>query len=279
VTIDIHPHVIATDERRYPRAPLGGRQSDWSRERPVSAEQMLAAMDEAGIERSVLVQASTCYGHDNSYVADAVAAHPQRFAGVFSVDVLAPDAPERIRYWTARGLSGLRVFIAGHTTAQEARLDDPRSFPAWQCAVEAGLPICVQVRAPGLSQLEALLQRFPQARVILDHMARPVVDDGPPYAAAAGLFALARHENLLLKLTTHNIRDASKGKATPQSFLERVVKTFGAPRIAWGSNFPAAEGKLAALLADARQALAALSETEREWIFSRSAKNLYAGLA
>jgi hypothetical protein len=43
---------------------------------------MLAAMDEAGIERSVLVQASTCYGHDNSYVADAVAAHPDRFAGV-----------------------------------------------------------------------------------------------------------------------------------------------------------------------------------------------------
>jgi len=59
VTIDIHPHVIAQDERRYPRAPLGGRQSDWSRERPVSAEQMFAAMDEAGIERSVLVQAST----------------------------------------------------------------------------------------------------------------------------------------------------------------------------------------------------------------------------
>ena len=279
MTIDIHPHVIAQDEQRYPRAPLGGKQSDWSRERPLSAEQMLAAMDEARIEKSVLVQASTYYGHDNSYVADAVAAHPQRFAGVFSVDMLAPDAPERIRYWMGRGLSGLRVFIAGHTTAQEARLDDPRSFPAWECAVEAGLPICVQVRAPGLGQLETLLQRFRRARVILDHMARPVADDGPPYNAAQSLLALARYENLFLKLTTHNFRDASKGKATPQSFLERVVKTFGASRIAWGSNFPASDGKLAALLADARQALAALSETEREWIFSHTAKNLYAAMA
>src|SRR6267143_1768450 len=85
--IDTHAHVISTDERRYPRAPLGGRQSDWSRERPVSADEMLAAMDAAGIEKTVLVQASTCYGHDNSYVADAVAAQPRRFVGVFSVDV------------------------------------------------------------------------------------------------------------------------------------------------------------------------------------------------
>ena len=96
MTIDIHPHVISRDEARYPRAPLGGRQSDWSQERPVSAEEMIGAMDEAGIERSVLVQASTCYGHDNSYVADTVAAHPQRFAGVFSVDVLAPSQASRV---------------------------------------------------------------------------------------------------------------------------------------------------------------------------------------
>src|SRR5213075_259959 len=119
VAVDVHPHVIARDENRYPFAPLGGKQSDWSRERPVSAEEMLRAMDEAGIEKSVLVQASTCYGHDNSYVADTVAAYPLRFAGVFSVDMLAPDAPDKIEYWRCKGLAGLRVFIAGHTTAQE----------------------------------------------------------------------------------------------------------------------------------------------------------------
>jgi len=121
--------------------------------------------------------------------------------------------------------------------------------------------------------LETLLKRFPQARVILDHMARPVLDDGPPYAKAASLFALARYENLYLKLTTHNLRDA------PQDFLVGVVKLFGAPRIAWGSNFPASDGKLGGLLADARQALAVLSDAERDWIFFRTAKNLYAGIA
>ena len=265
--VDIHPHIIAADEKRYPRAPLGGKQSDWSRERPVDAAQMLRAMDEAGIEKSALVQASTCYGHNNSYVADAVAAHRDRFAGVFSVDMLAPDAPQRIQHWVDRGLTGLRVFIAGHTTAHDARLDDPRSFPAWRYAVDAGLPICLQCRAPHLPQVETLLKEFPRARVILDHMARP--DPDKPDS----LLALARHPNLHLKFTTHNVRDA----AQPQGFLKLVVKAFGAERIAWGSNYPASAGSLPQLLADARDAVADLSASERDAIFSGTAKRLYNG--
>lgn len=260
--VDIHPHVISPDARRYPFAPLGGKQSDWSRERPVDAGQMLAAMDEAGIERSVLVQASTCYGHDNSYVADAVAAHPGRFGGVFSVDMLAADAPQRIRHWLGRGLKGLRVFIAGHTAAHDVRLDDPRSFPAWRYAVDAGIPVCVQMRTPQLPQLETLLKEFPGARIVLDHMAR---DDG------RNLFSLTRYANLFLKFTTHNVRDA----ADPQGFMRKVVDAFGAKRIAWGSNYPASEGSLGGLLAEARQAVSALPAGDQEWIFSRTAKSLY----
>jgi predicted TIM-barrel fold metal-dependent hydrolase len=278
--IDLHSHVIAADTARYPLAPLGGKQSDWSRARPVSFEKMLAAMDQAGIAKSALVQASTSYGHDNSYVADALAAHPERFAGIFSVDVSQPEAPERIRHWMRAGLTGLRVFIAGHTAAaKDARLDDPRSFPAWECAAEAGLPVCVQVRAPGLEQLETLLERFPGVRIVLDHMARPEIEAGPPYTAASRLFGLARHENLYLKLTTHNVRESRGGKATPASFFGRVVKEFGASRIAWGSNYPASEGTLAGLLAEAREALASLAEAERDWIFFRTALSLYPSLA
>jgi predicted TIM-barrel fold metal-dependent hydrolase len=267
--VDVHPHVIASDVRRYPFAPLGGKQSDWSRERPVDAEKMLEAMDAAGVAKSVLVQASTCYGHDNSYVADAVAAHPDRFAGVFSVDMLAGDAPQRIRQWLERGLKGLRVFIAGHTTAHDTRLDDPRSFPAWRCAVDAGIPVCVQLRAPGLPQLETLLKQFPSARIVLDHMARPAPDD------PGSLFSLARYANLFLKFTTHNVRDAAKAGIKAETFMRRVVDAFGAQRIAWGSNYPASEGSLGKLLAEARRAASALPAGDQEWIFSQTAKSLY----
>ncbi len=124
---------------------------------------MIAAMDQAGIAKSALVQASTCYGHDNSYVADAVAAHPDRFTGVFSVDVLAPDAPEKIRYWVGRKLTGMRLFTAGSTMPNQADwVDDPRSFPAWECASELGIPVCMQMTVKAIPQLIRMLERFPK---------------------------------------------------------------------------------------------------------------------
>jgi L-fuconolactonase len=147
--IDVHPHVIASDAERYPLSPLSGRQSDWSRERPVDWERMIAAMDEAGVAKAALVQASTCYGYDNAYLADAVAARPERFTGVFSVDVLQRDAPERIGYWMSKGLTGLRVFVAGHTTAKkDTRLDtgapippgNTRAKPESPCACNCARP-------------------------------------------------------------------------------------------------------------------------------------------
>jgi len=277
--IDTHPHVITTDTARYPNAPLGGHKSGWSQDRPVTVEQMIVAMDQAGIAKSALVQASTCYGHDNSYIADAVAAHPGRFTGVFSVDVLAHDAPEKMRYWVAKKLTGMRLFTAGSTMPNQADwVDDPRSFPAWQCASDMGLPVCMQMTAKAIPQLTNILDRFPRVPVLLDHLARPSLEDGPPYTAAADLFKLVRYKNLYLKLTPRVFLEARRGKATPESFFSKLVAEFGAPRMAWGSNYPASEGTLAELLAMAQESLSGLSPQDREWIFAKTAQALYPAL-
>jgi len=278
--VDIHPHIIAVDTLRYPHAPLGGHQSDWSRKRPVSVEQLIVEQDRAGIRNAALVQASTCYGHDNSYVADAVEAYPDRFTGVFSCDILASDACETMAHWMARGLTGLRLFTTGSTMPGQAGwLDDPRSFPAWRKAEETDLPVCLQMTAEGIPQLETVLQRFPGLRVVLDHLARPVQDDGPPYKAADSLWRLARFPGVHVKATERNFVGATAGRATPDTFFGRLVSAFGASRIAWGSNFPASERTLPELLGLAQDTLGFLPETDREWIFSRTAQTLYPALA
>ena len=279
MTIDIHPHVISSDTERYPNAPLGGHKSDWSREKPISVEQMIAAMDQAGISKSVLVQASTCYGHDNSYIADAVAAHPTRFTGVFSVDVLAPEAPKKIRYWVGRNLAGMRLFTAGSTMPNQADwVDDPRSFPAWECAGELGIPVCMQMTVKAIPQLVHMLERFPKVRVILDHLAKPTLSDGPPYAAAADVLRLADYKNLYLKLTPRTVAEAQNGKATHATFFPLLVSKFGASRIAWGSNYPASDGTLPDLLKVSQAALSVLRVEDREWIFAGTALTLYPAL-
>jgi len=278
--IDIHTHVISTDTANYPRAPIGGHQSDWSKERPVNVEQMIAAMDQAGVAKSVLVQASTCYGHDNTYVAEAIAAHPDRFTGVFSADVLASDAVAVMRALIGKKFTGMRLFTTGSTMAgqQLGWLDDPRSFPAWEYADDAGIPVCLQMTAKAIPQVVTLVKRFPRVRIILDHFARPVLEDGPPYDAAASLWALAGYGNVFLKATPHTFLEARRGKATPESFFRRAVAEFGAARIAWGSNYPAAAGTLSELLAMAKESFAALSADDQEWIFTRTARTLYPSL-
>ena len=277
--IDIHPHIIASDTKRYPLAPLGGHQSDWSRTRPVTTEQMLAAMDKAGVAKAAIVQASTCYGHDNSYVADAVAAHPDRFTGVFSVDVLAADAPERMHYWVGKKLGGMRLFTFGSTMQNQASwLDDPTSYPAWDCAAELGISICLQMSASGLPQMIRMAERFPKVRILLDHCARPALEDGPPYAAAESLFALATYPNIYLKLTQRNFSESRNGKATPETFFPKLVSAFGASRLAWGSNYPSSEGSLPELLSLATTTLKCLPASDQEWIFAKTAQTLYPAL-
>lgn len=275
--VDIHPHVIAADHARYPLSPVDDMLSEWAARRPATCEQLLAAMDEAGVAQAVLVQASTAHGHDNRYTADSAAAYPARFAWVGSLDALAPDAPDQLTYWVQeRGMAGLRLFTAGSTMPEQAPwLGDPASYPTWARAQELDIPICVQMRLAGVPALRHLLDRFPGVRVIVDHFGRPPLDDGPPYVAAEPFFALARYPQVYVKLSTVTHADAAVGRSTPRAFLEQLVGEFGADRIAWGSNFPASEGPLAALVALAREWVAFLPAEDQQRILSGTALALY----
>ena len=278
--VDTHTHVISPDRVRYPLAPVGGRQSDWSAHHSTDYETLLQALDAAGIERAMVVQASTAYGNDNRYVADAIHAHPDRFSGVFSIDVLAGDNVTQMHRWLDAGMSGLRIFTTGTTMPGQADwLDDERTFPVWEYAQQHDVSICLQMTAAGIPKVIGLLTRFPGVRVLLDHLARPNLEDGPPYESAASLFSLASHPGVYLKLTNRTIREASRGASTPAAFFPRVVAAFGAQRIAWGSNYPAADGTLAELLAEARAGLATLSNADRAWIFGDTARTIYPALA
>jgi L-fuconolactonase len=278
--IDSHCHVIATDTRRYPLKPLFGKQSDWSAEHPLDYPDMVKAEIEAGVDKAILVQASSAYAFDNSYVADSVAAHPERFTGVFSVDVVAPDAVAKMKHWMGKGLTGMRIFTSGSTHAeQETFFADEAAYPAWSFASDQGLSVCMQMRVKGLPLLETVLKRFPKARVIIDHFARAEAADGPPFAAAAPLWALAKYPNVTLKITHRPLEQAVKGQSTPQAFLGHAVKEFGANRLIWGSNFPAAPQPLPELIAMARNALSFLPQQDQDWIFFKTAQALYPALA
>jgi L-fuconolactonase len=278
--IDIHPHIISADTVRYPVSPLGGKRSEWSSHRPVDFEQLVAGMDAAGIDKAAIVHSSTTYGYDNSYLADAIADHHDRFAGVFSVDVRESNACERIRHWLDRGLSGLRLFAVGSTVkTDQSWIADPVTFPAWTYCSDHDIPVAISMRQEGLPHLIEVIEHFPRVRIVLDHLLHAPMNDGPPYEAATPLFNMARYPTVYLKLTSAIIRRSREAPATPASFLGKLLSTFGSSRIAWGSNYPAVEGTLAELAATARETLSILPPTDQENILFRTALSLYPSLA
>src|SRR6516165_1906281 len=75
-------------------------------------------------------------------------------------------------------------------------------------------------------------------------------------------------------------RDAQElGKGAPDTYFGKVVDTFGASRIAWGSNFPNSVGTLSEILGAARKAFSFAKASDQDWIFGKTALTLYPALA
>jgi predicted TIM-barrel fold metal-dependent hydrolase len=275
--IDIHPHIISPNQANYPPSPLFGVQSKWSAERPTSIEDMMAAMDDAGVAKSAIVHASTCYGYNCSYLADSLARFPARFTGVGSIDTLAKDNVEKAQYWIDRGFTGFRIFSGGSTTEgfDTKIFTDPRSFPFWELIDAKRLSVSLQTSYSGLAAAVMLAKQFPNAKVLLDHMGRPPTQEGPPYTASKTLMELAQVPNIYLKLTTYSLEQMKKGAGSPETFLPEVIKAFSARRIAWGSNFPASPGSLRDHVTLLRKHITILNEDDQAWIMSKTAQEIY----
>ncbi|MFJ6688394.1 amidohydrolase family protein [Streptomyces sp. NPDC091294] len=286
--VDTHCHIISADTERYPRkplggkqAPIGGKQSAWTHGRPLTAEELVERMDEAGVGQATLVQATTAYGYDNSYVLDTVKLRPGRFVAVGTFDATQEDSAERLRGAVDAGLSGVRLFTTdGSPTSEQGMwFADEAADAFWTAAAATRLPVCLQLRlgADTAAALDRLLHRHPDAQVLLDHCGYPDVRTSPA-AAAAQLTPLAAHPGLHLKLTHRTLEGLRDIGDRAAEFVSPVLDAFSAQRIAWGSNCPAAEQPLPELITLATDVLGALTPREREDIFKNTALRLYPAL-
>ena len=279
--IDTHPHCISPDTTRYPLAPLKGLRSSWSSAHTLTPDELIKAMDEAGVAKAALVHSSTTYGFNCDLVVDAVKAYPNRLTGVFSVNVEEPDAPAKMSEWKAKGLTGMRIFVTG-TTISESWLDigDKKLFPCYERATELGLPIALNIKPDLFPRLLIAAKQFPGVKFLVDHTANSNFNGGPPFAGAAPLRTLASQSNIYFKVTAHNITDKNKlGWDKPLDVMNFLISEFGTKRLMWGSNFPATPTPLANHVAISKAAFSGLSTADQEQIFSKTAESVYPALA
>jgi L-fuconolactonase len=270
--VESHCHIISPDQGKYP-CDLGPKPAAWVRD--LSAEEFAALNDAAGVRRAILVQAFGAYKFDNNYVVDSAARCPDRFVAVCIVDALKPDAPRMLDYWVKeRGAKGLRIVT---WTEPETMLDDPLLDPIWRRASELQIPVCVLTNFHQVGRLRRVLERYGDLRLALDHLGLPRLDDGPDFSNEQVIFDLARYRNFYGKFSSWTIAAVAKnGKRGSVEFFRRLIDTFGAHRLMWGTNFPASNDRTyQGFVEYAQEQLAFLLPDERRWIFGDTALSLW----
>jgi L-fuconolactonase len=271
VIVDTHVHVVAADKERYPLRPTGVS-LDWFRDVPVTVEDFLELMTAAGVDRAVLVQPMSAYGFDNRYVIDSAQTHSERLASVVIIDT-AHDPARRLRAMASEGVSGVRLFAIGNPTL--SRLDDPGALGLCEEAAELGLRVVVTILSDQLPELRAILERFPEVPIVLDHCGFPDLSGGRPYAKAADLFELATLPNLYLKASCHLLEQA-QATGDPRDLVDQLATAFGAEHLLWGSDYPQTHDRpYAALLELGRAACSRLTPADQRGFLGENALRLW----
>lgn len=280
---DTHVHVISEDEQQYPPNPLGGNRSEWSLTRPVDIDQLVQHLDRAGIDKAVVVQASTVYGFDNRYAARALRERPDRMVGVCSVDFAGAAAVQELEHWVdGCGFAGARLRIADGLTKVKAptvELSDARMKPAWDFVEARGLPVCVQMHSKDTPRLIELLEQRPGLTIVLDHAGRPDASGGPPYRGLDELGRLSRFPGVHLKFTPSALKrlDAEPG-AEVVPVVQRLTELFGADHLIWGSDFPAFDGTLLQARRRIDETFGWLDPASLRAVLGENAARLYPGV-
>ncbi|MBM3773660.1 MAG: hypothetical protein FJW37_00680 [Acidobacteria bacterium] len=228
--LDAHAHVYSEDEARYPpmAKPL----------RPPAGTGTLAhlgrVVKENNVSGAAIVQTTTFYDWDNSYILDAARANPEWTAGVVTIDPDDPHAPGLLlKFVKDAGVRALRSY-----TARDGRLDHPGVRALWKACQQAGITVNVRVWLKSADELARMIERFPGLPVAIDHCL--YLEAGPEKEQVlAAMLRLARYPNAHAKLTF-----LYTGSAEPYPFRDmhepcrKIITAYGAERCAWGSNFP-----------------------------------------
>ncbi len=190
-----------------------------------------------GISGTILVQAAPTLAETRFMLS--LADNSPAVKGVVGwVDFESTDAPQIISDLAAHpALVGLRPMI------QDIEDDDwmlqDNLTPAFEALIANDLTFDALTFPRHLENLSALLIRYPDMRVVIDHGSKPLIRDSLIDDWAASMKQLAADTNAFCKLSglvTEAKPDWSVDDLRP--YVDHLLSTFGPQRILWGSDWP-----------------------------------------
>jgi len=133
---------------------------------PFTIEKLVPLMDEAGVDRAVVVPPSWP-GDRNDYGLEAAKRYPGRFAVMGRIPLEKPESAALLPKWRQQaGMLGVRLTLH---RAQSALIESGTADWFWPAAEKARLP--VMFLAPGNApRFAPIAERHPQLPLIIDHM-------------------------------------------------------------------------------------------------------------
>lgn len=244
----------------------------------ITGDDMVAAMDEVGVDGALLVSPYSMYRYDASYALEVRARHPGRFGLIKPFDPGAEDVAEQVEEWAGRdGTVGARIMLRDPFSVDA---DDPGLNRILAAGAKADIPVNVLCwgNAPLLS---GLAKRNPDTRIVLDHLGLrqpfepPPPDD--PFGDLPKVVALAEYDNVAIKITgACTLSHEAFPSRDIWEPLKRIFDAFGIERCLWGTDWTRAVNLVTyAEGVDAFRVTEALSASDRAALMGGNVARIY----
>jgi predicted TIM-barrel fold metal-dependent hydrolase len=237
---------------------------------PFTLEKLVPMMDEAGVDRAVIVPPSW-EGDRNDYALEAVQRFPGRFAVMGRIPLADPKTAALLPDWKKQlGMVGIRVTFH---PPQWSWLTDGTVDWFWPLAEKYRLPVMFY-GAP-MSHFARIAKRHPDLPLIADHLGvtGDIVKAGKLPESVAETAALGKYPNVSVKLSTTPFYSAESypfRDMTP--YIRRLFDAFGPRRCYWGTDLTNSFNK-----ASYRQRVTHFTETldflsadDKDWVMGRA---------
>ena len=304
--VDVHAHVFpavrgriaggAVIDAGYGQVSVGSRSirwlPPWTEQTIFTPEMLIAHMDWACVDRSVLLQGPFS-GDCNQYVRQAVELYPGRLSGCAQLDPWEPNCRSAFDDMFAEpGFVGLKLECSEATGLiglhPSARLDDPSIAWLWRELEERALVLVLDLGAVGSRSYQTAAVRqiateHPELRIVVAHLAQPT----PAAEADKELWALwldqidlGRLPNVFFDLAALPAYLPGEEFPFPSAgrYLRMAIDRVGPAKLMFGSDAPGllVHASYPQLVALTRRHIGFLAQPEQAMILAANAISVFA---
>lgn len=252
MVVDSHTHAWGpdTDDHPWETDSMVETARDLPVETVYAADELLADMNEVGVDEAVVVGLPVTHWLDNWYV-ETVTREYDRLYGIALLDPFADDAADELRRLMAiDGLIGFRlatVFpqdrmyeVDPADTVQNDWLHEAINEPAfWDACAETGASINLLSHYEQLDQVQALVESYPDLTYVIDHVGRAGPDVPTDDEDFSRFADLAENDNVLVKASAIPfLSDEEFPHLDMEEKIRWLLDEFGPEQVAWGSDYP-----------------------------------------